>query len=131
VQQPIGWGFGFQANGTYVDGHDATGAPLIGTSRWVGNLVGYYENHGISLRLAYTYRSHFYVGLDRAAPESQANYGTLDASAAYAITKNISITVDAMNITDNLLKYYGAIPIQVRAVYNNGTQVFMGVKVKF
>jgi iron complex outermembrane recepter protein len=131
LQQPIGWGFGFQANGTYVDGHDATGAPLIGTSRWVGNLVGYYEDHGFSLRLAYTYRSHFYVGLDRASPESQANFGTLDASAAYAITKNISVTIDAINITDSLLKYYAAIPVQVRAVYNNGTQLFMGVKVRF
>jgi len=131
VQQPIGWGFGFQANGTFVDGHDATGAPLIGTSRWVGNLVGYYEDHGFSLRMAYTYRSHFFVGLDRASPESQANFGTLDASAAYAITKNISVTIDAMNITDNLLKYYGANTTQMRAVYNNGTQLFMGVKVKF
>lgn len=131
LQQPIGWGFGFQANGTYIDGHDASGAPLIGTSRWTGNLVGYYENHGVSLRLAYTYRSHFFVGLDRASPESQANFGTLDASFAYQIMPNVALTVDAVNITNSLLKYYGANTTQVRAVYNNGTQVFLGIKVKF
>ncbi len=131
VQQPIGWGFGFQANGTYVDGHDADGNALIGTSKWVGNLVGYYENHGLSLRMAYTYRSHFFVGLDRATPESQANFGTLDASAAYQITPNVALTVDALNITNSLLKYYGANTTQVRAVYDNGTQLFMGIKVKF
>ncbi len=131
VQQPIGWGFGFQANGTYVNGHDADGAPLIGTSTWTGNLVGYYENHGVSVRLAYTYRSHFLVGLDRATPESQANFGTLDASFAYQVTPNIALTVDAINITNSLLKYYGANTTQVRAVYDNGTQLFMGVKVKF
>jgi iron complex outermembrane receptor protein len=71
--------------------------------------------------MAYTYRSHFFVGLDRASPESQANFGTLDASFAYQITPNVAVTVDAINITDNLLKYYAAIPTQVRAVYNNGT----------
>jgi iron complex outermembrane receptor protein len=130
-QQPIGWGFGVQANGTWVDGQDADGNQLIGTSKWTGNLVGYYENHGVSVRLAYTYRSHFYVGLDRASPESQANFGTLDGSFAYQITPNIALTVDAINITNSKLKYYAAIPIQVRAVYDNGTQLFMGVKVKF
>lgn len=130
-QQPIGWGFGFQANGTYVDGQDADGNPLIGTSKWTGNLVGYYENHGVSLRLAYTYRSHFFVGLDRATPEAQANFGSLDASAAYQITPNVALTVDAINLTNSLLKYYGANPTQVRAVYDNGTQLFLGVKVKF
>jgi iron complex outermembrane receptor protein len=130
-QQPIGWGFGFQANGTFVTGQDSSGAQLIGTSKWTGNLVGYYENHGVSVRLAYTYRSHFFVGLDRASPESQANYGTLDASVAYQLTRNIALTVDAINITNSKLKYYAADPTQVRAVYDNGTQLFMGVKVKF
>ena len=130
-QQPIAWGFGVQANGTYVDGQDQDGNPLIGTSKWTGNVVGYYENHGLSLRLAYTYRSHFYVGLDRSTAESQANFGTLDASAAYQITPNVALTIDAMNITNSLLKYYGANTTEVRAVYDNGTQVFMGVKIKF
>ncbi len=130
-QQPIGWGFGFQANGTYVDGSDADGNALIGTSKWTGNLVGYYEGHGLSLRMAYTYRSHFLVGLDRATPEAQANFGTLDASLAYQITPNVALTVDAINLTNSLLKYYGANPTQVRAVYDNGTQLFMGIKVKF
>jgi len=131
VQKRIGWGFGFQANGTYIDGHDAQGSPLVGTSRWTGNLVGYYEDHGVSLRLAYTYRSHFLVGLDRSSAENQANYGTLDASFAYQVTPNIALTVDALNITNNLLKYHAQNPTQVRAVYNNGTQVFFGIKVKF
>jgi len=130
-QQPIAWGFGLQANGTYVDGQDEDGNPLIGTSKYTGNLVGYYENHGVSMRLAYTYRSHFFVGLDRASLENQANFGTLDASFAYQITPNVALTVDALNITNSLLKYYAANQTQVRAVYDNGTQLFMGIKVKF
>jgi iron complex outermembrane receptor protein len=131
VQQPIGWGFGFQANGTYVDSHEADGAPLVGTSKITGNLVGYYEDHGLSVRLAYTYRSHFFVGLDRSALENQQDYGALDGSLAYSITPNVTFTIDALNMTNSLLKYYAANTTQVRAVYSNGTQVYGGIRFKF
>jgi iron complex outermembrane receptor protein len=131
IQQPIAYGFGFQANGTYINSHEVDGAPLVGTSKWTGNLVGYYEAHGLSVRLAYTYRSHFFVGLDRSSAENQANYGTLDGSISYQVTPNIALTVDALNITNATLKYYAQNPTQVRAVYDNGTQVYFGVKVKF
>jgi len=131
VQQPIAWGFGFQANGTYVDGHDDLGNPLVGTSKLTFNLVGYYENKWVSARLAYTYRSHYFVGLDRSSDENQENYGTLDGSLDFNITPNIALTLDALNITNNRLKYYAANPTQIRAVYDNGTQVFFGLRAKF
>ena len=57
--------------------------------------------------------------------------GTLDASVSYQVTPNVTFTVDALNITDNLLKYYAANKTQVRAVYDNGTQVYAGVRLKF
>jgi iron complex outermembrane receptor protein len=131
IQQPIAYGFGFQANATYVDGHDDMGNPLVGTSKITANLVGYYENKWVSARLAYTYRSHYFVGLDRSSAENQANYGTLDGSLDFNITPSIALTVDALNITNAKLKYYAANPTQVRAVYDNGTQVFFGIRAKF
>ena len=131
VQQPLPYDFGFQANFTYVDGADAQGNPLVGTSKVTYNLVGYYECNWFSVRLAYTYRSHYFVGLDRSAAENEAGYGELDASVNFNITKNITFTVDALNLTNKLLKYYAANPTQVRAVYENGTQVYAGVHVKF
>jgi len=131
VQQPIAYGFGFQANATVIDGHQAGGAPLVGTSNLTYNLVGYYENYGFSARMAYTYRSHFYVGLDRSSAENQADYGTLDASVSYQVNRNITLTFDALNITNQLLKYYAANTTQVRAVYDNGSQYFAGIKFKF
>ncbi len=131
VQQPVAYGFGFQANGTYVDGHADDGSQLVGTSKWTYNLVGYYENKWVSARLAYTFRSHYFVGLDRSSAENQADYGTLDASVDFNVTPNVAITFDALNITNNLLKYYAANPTQVRAVYDNGTQLFLGVRAKF
>jgi iron complex outermembrane receptor protein len=131
VQQPIGYGFGFQANFTYVDGHEVSGAPLVGTSRETYNLVGYYEDHGVSARLAYTFRSHYFVGLDRSAAENQDDYGTLDGSLAYQLTPKISFNIDALNMTNSLLKYYAANKSQPRAVYENGTQWYGGFHFKF
>jgi iron complex outermembrane recepter protein len=131
IQQPLKYGFGFQFNATYVDGQEADGAPLTGTSRLTYNAVAYYEDHGLSARLAYTYRSHFLIGLDRATAENQQDYGTLDASLNYSVTKNVDLTLDALNITNSLLKYYAYNTTQPRAVYENGTQVFAGFKLKF
>ncbi len=131
VQQPIAYGFGFQANGTYVDAHDGSGGPLVGTSKFTYNVVGYYDKGPLNVRLAYTYRSHYFVGLDRASFENQSNYGTLDGSANFAVTPNITLTVDALNMTNAKLKYYAANTDQPRAVYANGTQVFFGVRAKF
>ena len=47
------------------------------------------------------------------------------------MTPNISLTLDALNITNNKLKYYAQNTTQVRAVYDNGTQVFFGIRAKF
>ena len=131
VQQPLPYNFGVQSNFTYVDGEDQNGQPLVGTSKVTANVVAYYEVPLFNIRLAYTYRSHYFVGLDRASIENEAGNGQLDASANLNITKNVTFTIDALNITDSLLKYYAANPTQVRAVYENGTQLYAGVHVKF
>jgi len=131
VQQPLAYGFGFQVNATYIDGHDKNGGPLVGTSKYTANVVGYYENAWLSARLAYTYRSDYFIGLDRSSIENEAGNGQLDASVNFTVTKNVTLSVDALNLTNSLLKYYAANTTQVRAVYENGTQVYAGIHVKF
>lgn len=131
VQQPLPYNFGFQANATYVSSKDRDGNPLVGTSKWTANLVGYYENDWMSARLAYTFRSHFYVGLDRSAAENQDNYGSLDGSLNFNVSKNIAITLDGLNLTNEKLKYYADNKTQPRAVYKNGRQAFLGVRIKY
>lgn len=131
IQQPLPMHFGFLANLTYLEGEDADGGPLVGASRVTYNVVGYYENNRLSARLAYTYRSHFLVGLDRSAAENQDSYGQLDGSINFRVTDNISLNLDALNLTDEILKYYGDNKTQPRAAYKNGTQVFFGIRAKF
>ncbi|MDB5475637.1 MAG: TonB-dependent receptor [Phenylobacterium sp.] len=131
VQQPLPYDFGFQANFTYVDSKDADGHPLVGTSKVTYNLVGYYEHDRVSARLAYTYRSHFFVGLDRSAAENQDNYGSLDGSLSVKVSSNLSLTLDGLNLTNEKLKYYALSKTQPRAVYENGRQVFFGLRFRY
>ena len=122
---------GVVLNGTYADGSDSSGAPLVGTSKITLSAVAYYEAKWLSARLAYTYRSHFFVGLDRSSAENQDDYGSLDASVNVPVTQNITLSFDALNLTDSLLKYYADNKTQPRAVYENGVRFFGGVRIKY
>ena len=126
-EQPLWLGFGVQANYTHAIGSTADDTPMVGTSNNTYNLTGYFENKLLSVRLAYTYRSHYLVGLDRSFAENQANTDSLDASVNVHITDNISLSFDALNLTDEILKYYGETTTQPRALYDNGRQYYAGV----
>jgi iron complex outermembrane receptor protein len=130
-QQPIWNGFGIQANYTYADGHESGGGPLVGDSKNVYNLTGYYENSWFSARLAYTWRSKVLIGLDRSTAENEAGLGNLDASVSFNVTDNVSLTFDALNLTDEVLKYYANSTTQPRAFYDNGRQFFFGVRARY
>jgi iron complex outermembrane receptor protein len=148
-QQPFAnTGFGAQANYTYADskekrycaasgasGYDPTcisgDTDLVGASKNTYNLIGYYDNYGFNARLAWTFRSAFFVGLDRATAEYQDDTGTLAASLSYALTKNFTLTFDALNLNNPTLKYYAANTDQPRAFYKNGRQYYAGVRISF
>ncbi|HTW35325.1 MAG TPA: TonB-dependent receptor [Rhizomicrobium sp.] len=132
--QDLWYGFGIQTNATVSDGEQGAstgGGPLIGDSKYVYNIVPYYEDHGVSLRLAYTWRTKVLVGLDRSTAENMAATGNLALSASYDINDNITLTFDALNLNDPILKYYANDPTQPRAFYDNGRQFYLGVKVKY
>ena len=71
------------------------------------------------------------VGLDRSTAENQAAIGNLAASASYDVTDNISLTFDALNLNNAILKYYANNTSQPRAFYDNGRQFYFGVRVKY
>jgi iron complex outermembrane receptor protein len=130
-EQPIWNGFGIQTNYTYSDGEQSGGGPLIGDSKNLYNIVGYYEKYGFSARVAWTWRSAVLVGLDRSTAENEAPIGNLAASASYDITDNVSLTFDALNLNNAILKYYANNTSQPRAFYDNGRQFYLGFRVKF
>jgi len=128
-QQALFGGFGVSANYTYANGRDLEGQKLVGSSRDTYNLEGYFEDDVWSTRLAYTYRSDYLVGLDRATTQYEAGVGTLAASLSYKINDSFSLQFDALNLNNPTLKYYGDNKDQPRAFYSNGRQLFFGLRV--
>ena len=102
----------------------------MGASKSTYNLTAYYEDHGFGARVAYNYRSKFFVGLDRSSPQYQDDTATLSASLSYTLNKNISFYLDGLNLNQPVLKYYGTSTDQPRAFYDNGRQYYFGVRVK-
>lgn len=132
--------FGVNANYTYADAEEKRSCPaptpplntcttdLVGASKNTYNLSAYYEDHGFSARIAYTYRSAFFVGLDRSSPQYQDDTGVLSASLGYRLNKNIAFSFEALNLNDPILKYYGLNESQPRAFYANGRQYYFAVR---
>src|SRR5580658_132744 len=134
-QQAFTDNLGINANYTYADGKQTslvtTGDDrLVGTSKDTYNVSGYFENKHFSARLAYTYRSSFYSGLDRNTAFTQYNIGTLSAALAYTINDQWSVTFDGMNLNNPTLKYYALNETQPRAFYKNGEQYYLNVRFK-
>jgi len=130
-QQPIAYGFGVLANYTYSDAKNRNGGPIDGNSKHTFNVTGYYENSLLSARLAYTFRSKFQSGIDRATPMWQDDYGQLDGSLIVHVTRNVALTVDAQNILNHKLYYFVGDPSIPRAYYNNGRTFWVGGKLTF
>ena len=134
--------FSLIANYTYADAKEKRSCPppatpydtcikdLVGASKNTYNAIAYYEDYGFGARIAYNFRSHFFVGLDRSSPQYQDDTATVSASLSYTLNKNISFSFEALNINDPILKYYGANETQPRAFYANGRQYYFSVRVK-
>lgn len=134
-EQPIGKNFGVNANYTYADGSSsftwADGSHnLLGTSKNTYNIGGYFENDTFGARVSYTRRSSFLIGLSGAHPYYQASFGTLSASLSYKATKWLSVSLDALNLNDPVIKYYQSATIPT-SFYSNGRQYYLNLHFKF
>lgn len=128
-QQPLWLSFGALANYTYAEGHDASGTTLVGSSKSTANAEVYYEAHGFSARVAYTYRSAFLVGLANVTQQYEAGTGNLAASIDYTVNDHLIVTFDGLNLNNPRLKYYSN-AVQPQAFYTSGRQLFLGIRAK-
>ena len=138
AEAPIGRGFGVQANATYVDAEDEDGLPMLGTSRWTYNLRGYYEDARWSASLAWNWRddyAYFFQGNGTNTPNNGARYfaaaGSLSASLGFRLRPNVSLHLDANNLTNTIRYTYHVNTQAPAAFYENGRQYFASVRVKF
>jgi iron complex outermembrane recepter protein len=130
-EMPLWEHFGINANYTYADGEETGGGPLVGTSKDTYNVGGYYEDNHFNARLAYTYRSSFYSGLDRSTAFYQAGIGNLAATLGWRFDEHWAISFDALNLNDPKLKYYALNQDQPRAFYDNGRQYYFNLHIKW
>lgn len=134
-QMPVWNGFGVLANYTYTDASSTTDVPIPSSSKNIANISGYYENERFSARLSYNYRSKFFVDYDAERGYRQLwsdSLKSLDASASVNLTPNISLSLDAINLTDEKqTDNYDNDKNRPARIYKNGRMVFGGVRVKF
>ncbi len=129
VLQKLYGGFGVQGNYTYSDAQaDEAGLEIPGNSKHSGNLVGFFENDRFAARLAYSYRSEFFVTFDRATRLNQDSMKSLDASLAFDLFRGLALTVDGVNLTDEKIVQFASDRFRPRAIYDNGRYYFIGFR---
>ena len=138
-------GLGVDANLTLVDSRfkeydasvSATGkdefGPLPGTSRATWNLAGFYEDHGLNVRVSAVYvgKSLFGLGGDKAFDTIQDSKLNMDFTSSYQFTPNLNGYFNVKNLLDTPLRYFQGTrdqPIQ-REIYGQTFEV--GVRAKF
>ena len=139
-------GLGVDANITWVDSRfkeydatiSATGkdqfGPLPGTSHVTWNLAGFYEDHGLAVRLSAAYVGQSLFGLsgnDKSQDTIQDRKLNMDFTSSYQFTPNWNGYFNVKNLLNTPLRYYQgtrALPIQ-REIYGQTYEV--GVRAKF
>jgi TonB-dependent receptor len=133
-------GFGFQANYTYVKSdltYDNTSLgnqfALVGLSN-SANLVCIYEDRNWSVRLAYNWRGQFLQTVaenNRPNPGYVEPYGQVDLSVGYNVNPNLSLSLEAINLTDATQRTHGRTDMQVLRVTTGGPRYMLGARYKF
>ena len=114
-------GLGTQLTYTYVDAGDFSNAdlignrgtfasrqPLQGVSKHTVNATVFYEKGPLSARAAYNWRSDFLItprdDIFPFSPIWQEATGQLDASIFFAVTDNIKLGVQGVNLLDEVTR---------------------------
>jgi iron complex outermembrane recepter protein len=113
-QHDFGNGFGVLANATFsdTDTDDDTfvdGNPYLSdSSDTTYNLSGYFENELLQLRLSYNDRSDYMIRETGSyGNRLHDDYSSLDFSGAWFVTDQITVTLDAINLTEETSYQYG------------------------
>jgi TonB-dependent receptor len=132
---------GVQANYTFVDSEtplidEATKArlPLPGLSKHSYNLVGYYEDKLLSLRLAYIHRNGYLQGQGSAAAGGSsyaAGRGQLDFSGQISLGEKVRLTLEAINLTKAGELQYLQNRNRLLSSVREDRRVFFGVAASF
>ncbi|MBC6402397.1 MAG: TonB-dependent receptor [Hyphomonadaceae bacterium] len=151
LQQELPYGFGVLANYTYAHAdleetpeqlEAGMEAVLPDHSEDTFNATVYYEDHGLDARISYTFRSEYpyEVGaIGRGLLNGyKGDYGSFDFNATYAVTDDIDLIFQAINLTDEEINWYasredGSGPNLSRSYgrFNHGRRLALGLNMRF
>lgn len=153
IQKGFESGFGVIANYTYSgsstdqDSLTKTDLALPGISENAYNLIGFYENHGINARIAYSWRDEYlspdntfisipgltdqFGDTDRPLANYYSAYGQLDASVSYDINESFTLTAEAINITGESQERYAEYENLFRSFASGETRYIVGASFRF
>lgn len=133
-------GLGMQASYTHtsVKANYTAGArpivnQLLGLSKNSFNMVGFYDKGPLSMRLSYVWRDRYLSGTGSTtqAPTYTAPFGTLDGSIGYKLTRNVSLSVEAINLSGARLYTYNDNPDRFGEINYYGRTFLFGVRAEF
>jgi TonB-dependent receptor len=134
-------GFGAQLSYTFTDSNADYTNPakvtahysLEGLSKHSYTVVAFYEKGPLQLRASYTWRSRYLFApqTQTGVPEFVDSYGQLDAGAQISLTRNIILTADATNLTNENEFHYANVIADTQEYRSVGRRYSAGVRVKF
>ena len=98
------------------------------------NVVGFYENYGWGVRLAYNWRDEFLASrFDGAGanPQYTEEYGQFDLNVSYQWGDNLTLQAEAINLTDEIQRIHGRTGTEALFVTQTGPRYMIGARYKF
>lgn len=130
--------FGVMANYTFVDSEIQYPGGITNTltelSKNAYNGTLYYEDDRFSARVSGTYRDGYLTqvpGRNGNAVEGVVDTFNVDASASWQVSDSFSLTLEAINLTDEVPTQYVGDYNLVSVHHHTGRQVFAGFRYKF
>ncbi len=135
-------GFGFNANATVVDQRSDGPAQAFGVAPFTYNVTGYYEKHGVMLRVSTSSRegSQNSGAAQNGIPAAAlfgTDYTTYDFSSSFDLDTIFSIahapqlTINVANFTDATLRCYFQFENATFTQYKPGRQFLVGLRGTF
>ncbi|MBU2886396.1 TonB-dependent receptor [Gilvimarinus agarilyticus] len=134
-------GFGVIANATIVDSdakYDVNSysqsivLPGLSDS---ANLVGFYENNGLQLRITYNWRDEFLLSTGQhqsgTEPTFTEEYGQVDINASYDINDAITVFIEGLNVGEATIRRHGRYSEQLIDAEEYGSRYSLGIRAKF
>ncbi|RYD67270.1 MAG: TonB-dependent receptor [Sphingomonadales bacterium] len=135
-------GLGFAASYTMVQGDvnvNPYADPNVNIFALTGlgdsaNFTAIYDKGGISARVSYNWRDKYLSGTNQGGnrnPLFTAAFGTLDASISYDITDNVSLSLEAVNLTSEPFRQYARTETNLVYVQELKPRVYVGARFRF